>query len=239
MEPMERREIIRDAVAVGIATGAYGIAFGAAGVAAGFSVLQTCLSSLLVFTGASQFALVGVIGAGGGVAAAVGSALLLGARNALYGVRLSGVLGWSGWRRAVAAQGMIDESAAMALARHGLSGARSRAARLAFVSTATSVFVLWNLATLIGAVGATAVGDPAVLGLDAAAPAGFLALLAPRLRNGDGAWRVAAAGAATALVATPWLPPGIPVLLASFGVLAVGTRLLMRPAAGGAAGETS
>ncbi|WP_035857525.1 AzlC family ABC transporter permease [Cryptosporangium arvum] len=212
---MDRNGIVRDAVAVGLATGAYGIAFGAAGVASGFSVLQTCLSSLLVFTGASQFALIGVIGAGGGVAAAVGSALLLGARNALYGVRLSGVLGWTGWRRLVAAQGMIDESAAMALARP-----EPRAARLAFVSTATSVFVLWNLATLVGAVGATAVGDPAVLGLDAAAPAGFLALLAPRLREGGGVWRVAAAGAVIALLATPWLPPGVPVLLASFGVLA-------------------
>jgi len=226
---MDRKSIVRDAAAVGVATGAYGIAFGAAGVAAGFSVLQTCLSSLLVFTGASQFALVGVIGAGGGVAAAVGSALLLGARNALYGVRLSGVLGWSGWRRAVAAQGMIDESAAMALARPD-----PPAARLAFASTATSVFVLWNLATLIGAVGATAVGDPAVLGLDAAAPAGFLALLAPRLREGGGVWRVAAAGAVIAFLATPWLPPGVPVLLASAGVLAVGRTAPAGDAAGGA-----
>ncbi|TQS46643.1 AzlC family ABC transporter permease [Cryptosporangium phraense] len=208
------RSIVRDALGVGLATGAYGIAFGAAGVAAGFSVLQTCLSSLLVFTGASQFALVGVIGAGGGVAAAVGSALLLGARNALYGVRLSSLLGWTGWRRAIAAQGVIDESAAMALPR-----TTPEASRLAFVSTALSVFVFWNAATLIGAVGATAVGDPAVLGLDAAAPAGFLALLAPRLREGGGAWRVAAAGAVIALLATPWLPPGVPVLLASFGVL--------------------
>ncbi|MFI5956501.1 AzlC family ABC transporter permease [Cryptosporangium sp. NPDC051539] len=214
LDPAHSRGIVRDAVGVGLATGAYGIAFGAAGVAAGFSVLQTCLSSLLVFTGASQFALVGVIGAGGGVAAAVGSALLLGARNALYGVRLSSLLGWTGWRRAVAAQGVIDESAAMALPR-----TTPEASRLAFVSTALSVFLLWNLATLIGAVGATAVGDPAALGLDAAAPAGFLALLAPRLREGGGAWRVAAAGAVIALVATPWLPPGVPVLLASFGVL--------------------
>jgi predicted branched-subunit amino acid permease len=220
-ETRSPRAVVRDSIAVGVATGTYGIAFGAAGVAAGLSVMQTCLTSLLIFTGASQFALVSVLGAAAGgavtgavVSSAVGSALLLGARNALYGVRLSGLLRWRGWRRAVVAQGVIDESSAMAFAQP------TRAtARLAFLATAASVFVLWNLATLAGAAGATALGDPAVFGLDAAVPAGFLALLAPRLREGPPERRVAAAGAVIALAATPWLPPGVPVLLAALGVL--------------------
>jgi predicted branched-subunit amino acid permease len=212
-----RRTVLRDSIAVGVATGTYGIAFGAAGVAAGLSILQTCLTSLLIFTGASQFALVSALG--GGVTGAVllsgvGSGLLLGARNALYGVRLSGLLGVRGWRRVVAAQGVIDESSAMAFGQP-----TAASARLAFGATAVSVFVLWNLATLAGAAGATAIGDPAVFGLDAAVPAGFLALLAPRLREGPVQRRVAAAGAVVALGSSLWLPTGVPVLLAAAGVL--------------------
>jgi predicted branched-subunit amino acid permease len=214
-----RHGVLRNAIAVGLATGAYGIAFGAAGAAAGLSTAQTCALSLLVFTGASQFALVGVLGAGGAPLAGVASALLLGARNTLYGLRLAEVLRRPGerfWspRRLGQAQLVIDESTAMAVAQP-----TPALTRLGFSATGLAVFVFWNLATLFGAAGAEILGDPALFGLDAAVPAAFLALLAPRLRTGRVEVRVAAAGAVIALIATPFLPPGVPVLLAAAGVL--------------------
>jgi 4-azaleucine resistance transporter AzlC len=172
------RSIVRDGIAVGVATGAYGISFGAISVASGLDVWQTCALSLLVFTGASQFALVGVLGAGGTALFATVTGLLLGVRNTLYGLRLAPMLGWSGWRRAAAAHIVIDESAAMTLTRTSL-----REARAGFLSTGVSVFVLWNLATLGGALAGEAMGDPRTYGLDAAVGAAFLGLLWPRLRT--------------------------------------------------------
>lgn len=204
-----RRGVVRDAVGVGAATGAYGVSFGAIAVAAGLSVPETCALSALMFTGASQFAFVSVVAAGGGPAASVATALLLGARNALYGLRLSPLLRLRGARRLVGAQLVIDESTAMALAHEGDGGAT-----LGFWSTGLAVFVLWNLGTLLGAVGAQAVADPRVYGLDAAVAAAFVALLAPRLTGGT-AWIVAAGAAAVALITTPLVAPGVPVLCAA------------------------
>ena len=165
-----------------------------------------------MFTGASQFALVGVLGAGGSAVAAVASALLLGARNTLYGVRMSSLLPERGPRRLVAAQVTIDESAAMAVA------APPEHARTAFWATGLTVFVIWNLMTLLGALGAAQLGDPRVLGLDALVPAAFLALLWPQLRSGSRV-AIAAAGALLALVSLPFVPAGVPVLLAGLTVL--------------------
>lgn len=202
----------RDALGVGVAVGAYGLSFGAAAVTAGLSTAQACALSLLVFTGASQFALVGVLGAGGSVVAGVASALLLGSRNLLYAVRLSSLVPTRGVRRVAAAQLTIDESTAMATAAPaGLSA-------LGFWATGLAVYVLWNLATLLGAVGATRLGDPAALGLDAAVPAAFLALLAPQLRDRTTV-RVAVAGAVLTACAVPFTPAGVPVLLAGLAVL--------------------
>jgi len=169
--------------------------------------------SLLLFTGASQFALVGVLGAGGGIVPAVAGALLLGTRNTLYAVRLSSLVPTRGARRLVAAQLTLDESTAMA------TGAPPGLAATAFWSTGASVYVLWNLATLLGALGTARLGDPAALGLDAAVPAAFLALLAPQLRQ-RGAPAAALAGALIAVVLLPLTPAGVPVLAASVGVLA-------------------
>jgi len=210
--------VLRDALGIGVAVGAYGISFGAAAVTAGLSTLQACVLSLLLFTGASQFALVGVLGAGGTAVAAVAGALLLGTRNTLYAVRLSSLVPARGARRAVAAQLTIDETTGMATA------APDGLAPTAFWATGVSVYVLWNLATLGGAVGAARLGDPGALGLDAAVPAAFLALLAPQLRTAA-ARRLAAAGALVAAVAVPLSPPGVPVLLAALVVL----PLLVRP----------
>jgi predicted branched-subunit amino acid permease len=175
-----RRAVVRDSLGVGLAVGAYGVAFGAASVAAGLSVLQTSLLSLLAFTGGTQFAVVGVVSGGGTLATALGGGLLLGARNTLYAMRLAPLLRERGLRRFVAAQGTIDESTAMAVARRDPA-----LARVAFWWTFTAIYVCWNATTLAGAVGAQALGDPAKFGLDAVVPAAFLALLAPRLRTGD------------------------------------------------------
>lgn len=223
----QRRAIVRDALSVGVAVGAYGIPFGAVGVASGLTPIQTQATSVLMFTGASQFALVGVLGAGGGALAAVATAILLGARNGLYGLRLAPMLGVRGARRALAAHLTIDESTAMALAHEDPAG-DPRPARLAFWATGLAVFLGWNLATAIGAVGAAALGDPRSLGLDAAIPAGFLALLWPRLRPA-GRWSgqaisVALGGAAVALALTPLLRPGLPVLAAALVAVVAARR---------------
>jgi predicted branched-subunit amino acid permease len=169
-----------------------------------------------VFTGASQFALVGVLGAGGGAVPAVAGALLLGTRNTLYAVRLADLLRLRGGRRLLAAQLTIDESTAMSTAAPaGLHG-------LAFWATGLSVFVLWNLATLLGALGAEVV-DVRALGLDAAVGAAFLGLLALQLRDRTGV-RVAVGGAVVAALAVPLTPAGVPVLLAGVAVLPVVLR---------------
>ena len=149
------------------------MSFGAISVAAGLSLAQTCALSLVMFTGASQFALVGVIAAGGAPLSGALTALLLGTRNTLYGLRLAPLLQWTGWRRVLGSHVLIDESTAMAVTRSSTA-----AARVGFVTTGLSVFVLWNLATLAGAVAGTALGDPRTYGLDAAVGAAFLALLA-------------------------------------------------------------
>ena len=115
----------------------------------------------------------------------------------------------------LAAQLVIDESTAMAIGRDS-----DRAARLGFYATGIGVFVLWNIGTAVGVVGASWLSDPRLLGLDAAAPAAFLALLAPRLRGRE-AWAVALAAALVALIAVPFVPVGFPVLIAALvGVVA-------------------
>jgi predicted branched-subunit amino acid permease len=215
----DRRRILRDAVGVGLAVGAYGLSFGAIATSAGLSVLQACALSLLLFSGGSQFAYVGAVASGAGPIAAVVSAVLLGTRNSLYGLRLAPLLRVRGVLRFAAAQVTIDESAAMAVAQD--TPPRSR---LAFWSTGLSVFVFWNLATLVGAVGAQSLSDPRDLGLDAAVGAAFLALVAPRLREA-GAPTVFAVGALVALALTPFLGYGLPVLLAAVAAVAAGWRV--------------
>jgi 4-azaleucine resistance transporter AzlC len=209
----ERRTVVRDSLSVGIAVGAYGFAFGAASVSAGLSVLQTCLLSLLAFTGGTQFAVVGVVAGGGGLAAALASGLLLGSRNSLYAMRLAPVLRVRGVRRLAAAHGTIDESTAMAVAQRDPD-----LSRVAFWWTFGGVFVFWNLTTFVGAL-VGAVVDPARIGLDAVVPAAFLALLAPRLRAGRVERRIAIGAAVIAGALIPFTPPGVPVLAACAALL--------------------
>lgn len=171
-----------------------------------------------MFTGASQFALVGVVGAAGGVWAGVAAAVLLGSRNALYGLRLSSLLDARGWRRILAAQFIIDETTAMAIARD-----EPRLSRFAFWSTGIALFTLWNTGTLVGALVAHAVSNPRTFGLDAAPPAAFLALLAPRLRARE-PLAIAIAAAGVTILVLPFVPAGVPLLIvallvALYGVL--------------------
>ena len=207
--PETAAQVRRRGLGVAVAVGTYGIAFGAAATTAGLSTLQACALSLLVFTGASQFALVGVLGVGGSVVAGIATAVLLGSRNAVYAVTLSGLLPMGPRRKLLAAQVTIDESAAVALtAPRSLAG-------VGFWTTAIGVYVLWNLSTLLGALGAATV-DTTALGLDAAVGAAFLGLVWPRLRE---ARAVAVTGALVAVVAVPLVPAGVPVLLAGLAVL--------------------
>ncbi|MGH8971242.1 MAG: AzlC family ABC transporter permease [Actinomycetes bacterium] len=201
--------MLRTAGSVGLATGAYGLSFGALATSSGLTVTQTCALSVLTFSGGSQFALVGVLGSGGNLVSGSASAILLGVRNAFYGARLTPLLELSGWRKAVGAQLVTDESTAVGLAQEDTG---ARAARLGFWATGLAVFVLWNLATLVGALAGTAIGDPRDLGLDAAVPAAFVALLAPRLRDRE-TWTVALVAVVVALAAVPFVPAGVPVLL--------------------------
>ncbi|WP_051831481.1 AzlC family ABC transporter permease [Streptomyces violens] len=207
--------VIRDALGVGVAVGLSGFAFGVTSAGAGLSVLQSCLLSLLVFTGASQFALVGALGAGGNPLAAAAGAFFLGARNAFYGLRLSGLLGYRALMKPLAAHWIIDETSAVTLAQPD-----RRSARLGFTVTGLSLYVLWNLTTLAGALGAEALGDTAAWGLDAAGPAVFLALLAPMLKT-TAERAVAGLAVVLMLVTLPVLPAGVPVLVSALAAPAV------------------
>ncbi|MCX2971355.1 AzlC family ABC transporter permease [Streptomyces sp. JHD 1] len=202
------RAVVRDALGVGTAVGLSGFAFGVTAAGAGLSLPMACALSLLVFTGASQFALVGALAGGGAPATAAAGALFLGVRNAFYGLRLSGLLRLPGRLRPLAAHWVIDETAAVSLAQPD-----RRSARLGFAVTGVTLYLLWNLTTLLGHLGAAALGDPAAWGLDAAGPAVFLALLAPMLRTA-GERAVAVLAVALALATHPVLPAGVPVLAA-------------------------
>ncbi|MEU0516285.1 AzlC family ABC transporter permease [Streptosporangium sp. NPDC006007] len=225
METTTRSSAIRDGLGVGIAVGLAGLAFGATAVTAGLSVAQACVLSLFAFTGASQFAMVGVVAGGGNLVAGTAGALLLGIRNGLYGLRMADLLGARGRRRFPMAHGVIDETTAVALAQPDRESART-----GFLVTFASLYLTWNATTLAGAAGTSWVADPALLGLDVVGPATFLAILWPRLTGGGAETRtprlIAACGAAVALAATPFTPPGVPVLIAAVAVLAV---ILRRP----------
>jgi predicted branched-subunit amino acid permease len=212
------REVWREALGVVFATSAYGISFGALAVASGLDVWQTCVLSLLMFTGGSQFAFVGVFTAGGLAAlpSAIASAALLGVRNVAYGMRMSPIVGGGPARKAAAAHFTIDESTAVAI-----SQSEPRLRRIGFWVTGIGIFVGWNTTTLIGALVGDVLGDPKTWGLDAAAAAAFLALLWPRLRQRQ-AIAVGIAAAVVAAALTPLLMPGLPVLVAAVVAIVVG-----------------
>lgn len=214
---------VRQGASVAVATGLYGISFGALAVVAGLSVAQTAALSLLLFSGGSQFALIGVVAAGGSPVAAIATSTLLGVRNMLYGAVVSPLLSLTGWRRLAAAQVTIDESTAVAV------GQRTPAAvRAGFWTAGLGVFVLWNAFTLVGALAGDALGDPRAWGLDAAAGAAFLALVWPRLADRR-AQLVAGLAVLVTLALVPVTPAGVPVLAAAAAAIVVGLVAPARP----------
>jgi len=208
----------RDSFSLSFAVGAYGTAFGAASVTAHFSVLQTCLLSLLTFSGASQFAVIGVVGAGGSALSAIATASLLGTRNALYGVRMAPILKVRGLKRVVAAQVTIDESTAIATAQSDEADQVT-----GFWHTGFGVFVFWNIFTLLGALGAKAIGNPSAWGLDAAVPAAFIGLVWPRLVDTK-TRLIAGAAIVLSLALVPFTPSGIPIITTAVLAIIVGWR---------------
>lgn len=207
-----------DAAAVAAAVAAYGLSYGVLAVAAGLSPTWATLSSVLVLAGGSQFAFVAVLAAGGNPFAGAVGGLLLNVRYLAFGLSIARVLPRGPLpHRMLDAYRVVDESVALALAAGPEAPATEVARRFRRVGWA--VVIAWIGATAIGAFGGQFLGDPRTLGLDAAFPAGFVALLAPWLRHPAGR-RTAALGALLAVATTPLLPPGIPLLIAGLGVLA-------------------
>ena len=211
----------RDSLSVSFTVGAYGVAFGAAAVANGFSVLQSCLLSLLTFSGASQFAVISVIGAGGSAISGIATASLLGFRNGLYGVLMAPILKVRGFKRLVAAHITIDESTGVSLSQEARG---PEAMREGFWLTGFGVFTFWNLFTLAGALGAKAMGDPSAWGLDAAVPAAFLGLVWPRLKSSTDK-TLAIIAAIFAIATTPFLPAGLPIIGTAVIAVIAGLRV--------------
>ena len=202
-------------IGVGIATGLYGVSFGALAVTAGLDLWQTQVLSLLMFSGGSQFAFVGVLASGGfsSVPSAIVSAWLLGIRNGFYAIRMAPILELKGWRKPVAAQLTIDESTAVSLSREG-----SIEMKQGFWCTGIAVFVFWNLMTFIGALAGELIGNPEQYGLDAAAAAAFVALVWPRLQ-GVLTSLAAVVALVVAVLTSMWLPAGVPVIVAGLAVV--------------------
>ena len=211
----------RDSLSVSFTVGAYGVAFGAAAVANGFSIVQSCLLSLLTFSGASQFAVIGVIGAGGSAISGIATASLLGFRNGLYGVLMAPILKVRGFKRLIAAHITIDESTGVSLSQEARG---PEAMREGFWLTGFGVFIFWNLFTLAGALGAKAMGDPSAWGLDAAVPAAFLGLVWPRLKSSTDK-TLAIIAAIFAIATTPFLPAGLPIIGTAVIAVIAGLRV--------------
>ena len=221
-EPAVRRVVVASLTLSG-AVGVFGLSFGVASVSAGASVWQTSALSLFVFTGASQFSAMSVVGAGGSLWAAFGGAVLLAARNLVYGLALSSSaadtkysLAGSFPRRLIASHFVIDETTALALAQDS-----PRLRKIAFWTTGLALFFFWNVGTLIGALLGTAI-DPKQFGLDIAFPAAFIVMLVPHLRTRLGK-QAAALGGALCLVSIPFVSIGVPILIAAAAVF-VGLR---------------
>lgn len=203
--PPQRAAITRAAIGIGLYAGAFGMTFGAVTAAAGLRLTQALVLSAVMFTGASQFALVGVLAAGGSAAAGITAALLLGLRNAFYGIPITHIVRPRGLSRLWTAHFVIDETTAMAVGQPA-----APAGRYAFWATAFTLCGCWIAGTLVGALIGRGI-DTSALGLDAAAPAIFVALLWPQLKRDRGP--VVALGAAVvALALVPVAPAGIPII---------------------------
>ncbi|WP_051476808.1 AzlC family ABC transporter permease [Arthrobacter sp. Br18] len=207
---------VKVGLSIAVATGLYGISFGALSVSAGLDLWQTMALSLLLFSGGSQFAFIGVLAGGGSGLSALSASALLGIRNGVYGMQLNLLLRPRGWRRLAAAQVTIDESVATATGQTDPAEQRR-----GFWAAGLGVFVLWNVFTVLGALLGAAIGDPAQWGLDGAAAAAFLGLLWPRIRAKEPA-TIAVLCAVVTVLAVPFVPPGVPILIAAVVAAALG-----------------
>ena len=208
------RGLARDIGLVCLADCLVGVSYGAIAVSSGFPLWLPMLMSLLVFAGASQFMFIGIVAAGGNPFAAVLAGLLANARHLPFGFAVGDAVGTRRSTRALGSHLMSDETVAFAMAQD--EAPRRRAA---YWACGLGIFVFWNTGVLVGAYAGTAISDTDAFGLDAAFPAVLLALVLPSLR--DKATRLPVLiGVVVALAATPFLPAGLPVLLALAGVLA-------------------
>lgn len=203
------RATVSMSLGVAGAVSLYGISFGALAVASGLDFWQTQVLSLFMFSGGSQFAVIGLAATGAPGLSVITAAGLLGVRNGLYAVRMSSVVGPGFWKRLLAGHWTIDESTAVAIAQTEL-----RAQRIGFWLTGAAIFVGWNAMTVAGAILGDALGDPRTWGLDAAAAAAFLGLLWPRIQSRQPA-AVAAVAAVITVLTVPTAPAGLPVLIAA------------------------
>ncbi len=206
-------DLLRDMLPLGAGMFAIGISFGATSVAAGLPWWVPCLMSVIVFSGGAQFLAVGIVTAGGGALAAVSGGLLLNARHVPFGLALPDVFGRHLTTRLLGAHLLLDESTAFALGQN-----TTRRAKIAYWVCGVTVFTTWNLGTVSGVLAGQAIGDPALLGVDAAFPAALLALTMPSLSEKP-TLRAALLGGAIAVITTPYLPGGVPVLLALLGIV--------------------
>jgi predicted branched-subunit amino acid permease len=214
-----RRRVLIRALSIGLSTTPFGFAFGVIASNQGLTLAETIGFSSIVFTGSAQFAAVAILGEGGAIVSAVLAGLLLNLRSLAFGILLAPDLSGPRWWRALAAQLVIDESTAVATAEEETS-----LRRFGFLTGGLAVFVLWNLSTVIGAVGLETAGDVVDRwGLDATIPAAFLALLWPRLSDLSQR-RIAAIAAVVAMALTPIAPPGIPVVASIAAILSVRNR---------------
>lgn len=210
------RRLLRDVALVCVADGIVGTSFGAISVAGGLPAWVPVAMSLLVFAGGAQFSAVGIVLAGGGPVAAVIAGLVLNARHLPFGFAVADILD-TGWlRRLLGSHVVLDESVAFAMAQR--DPARRRAA---FWTCGIMLFLVWNIGVIAGVFAGRFIGDTGTFGLDAAFPTVLLALVLPSLRD-TGTARAAGIGAVVALAATPFLPAGLPVLLAIAGLLFAG-----------------
>ncbi len=208
----DHRDGVRATLPLGVAVFGFGISFGVLARAAGMGSVAPVVMSATTFAGSAQFAAVSVLNAGGSVATAVVAAVLLNARYAPIGVSVAPSLHGSWWSRFLHAQLVVDESWAIASEGDGRFNPR------VLVGAGLTIYVAWVGGTILGSLFGDVIGDPARLGLDAAFPALFLALLVPQLTSRR-ATEAAVLGAAIALALTPFTPPGVPIIAASAACL--------------------
>ena len=195
-----------------VAVAAFGISFGVLARAAGLGIAAPVVMSATTFAGSAQFAVASILEDAGGALAAVAAALLLNARYAPMSIAVAPGFDGPRWRRLLSAQLIVDESWALSSRGDGRFDVPF------LLGAGLVLYAGWVLFTTVGVLAGDLLGDPEQLGLDAAFPALFLALLVTQLRS-RGAVAAAIAGGAIALALVPVSAAGIPIIAASAACL--------------------